>query len=1725
MGVGENTDLAYGPNVYDVGSRKIYNNYYFADEIFTSTLETKGNKLSLWDTEFQNQLINGDGAFIVDELVNEGYYPQLNMPDVMPAQEYIELPEVEDADLPDILSTRVLEQGTDAVKVQFSVNNPSAAQISDIKIENLEVEILSQEYSNGKSKVIAELKNPIICVSKYNVLSISTNGAFNSSYTRNYEEGERVINVDLFREIWSVNDWKAIDESPTENYSIMTDLDFINEANSISLGAIRGIINGNEHTISNINLTGNESLITTLYGTLENLYINNFKQVSTNRGGLIYSGQTGSIIDNVHLTNVDITKTGSDYVGGLNCYGYTNTIRNSSVRNIQITVEGAQSSVYAGGLAGRILNTGIENCFVVNLNIVDAKGVSSGVGGIVGIGSETNRIQNCYATGKIDSENNNVGGIAGNVNTVTLENCYSKVNISTTNNNVGGIIGSFAGSDVTTITNNLSIGNIYTTSGLDSLNRIIGDNSDTVNNNYAYEKQLLNGYESNEEKGAELLNEDKVLNLSLGNSYNYDGKEEGLLPKLYNIEGTELLPNQEDILLNDNEVAESVELEVANIEAIKPNTTEAEISIRINNPKETEITGIEIEDMTITSITRNVTQNGITSITVRATPNRYYDSYKLTGIKYKDLSEKEQTKEIEVEVKVQFYKEIYTYEDWQTIEEGTYQNYRLMADIDFSGKTNVKNNINVNRLEAENKICTLKNIELSYNTANTGLINNIKTSIKNIEFENITLTNTASSGNYFGVIASNNGEVENLRFNEITIETNGISYVGIIGGMTSGNINNIELNNINVKGKGYIGGAVGNLNISVDSTIKNITGDNITVEGTSSFVGGIFGYHYGKDINSSNISLANSYVTGKDYTGGIAGEFYRSSLTYFRVNNTEISGTSFIGGISGRLEGDTSGTYLRNYMEVKSSSITGTGRYIGGIVGYIARGSNTFWVVDKCNISVPTLTSQKIGGLAGVANFSNLDYFEVTNTEINSGGNDVGGILGSGNGDNVSSNIRYGYLSNCVVRGQSRVGGAVGTLSYGVIENIYINADIKADNNVGGVVGYMNNTNMTAARNATQIFNTIVLGTKVEATTKVGGFIGDVAKDIYRDKSFYYNNYIDTDVTGENTSTSSLIIGGRPDENPYIENTYVYKYSTLNGDYAYTSNDNIDEDQYSIRADLEQQSTYTSKVKLGTTYWNYAALQEEKYPKIKDNYLYYPELQTGVDLPTDPDITIINSLSAGDENDNDNFKNEDSISTQSLEALPSVTAYPVSAGEMNIDFSSVPEGVNFTYYVNGDEKETNELTKRTYTFKYNYVDVLEIKMTNGTDEEIITINPDDIRSGTSLAGSNNAYLLGTNLYINGELQQGEYVNIYGGYALNSSGQVLDIATKQTTSENTCEAVITELEQTAKPLHTYNYKENNIEVYGTYSTVNDNVKLQIYNVRNGELSAISSNLDMKIGNYIIDNYNDKEYQTILTSNGELIDLKERLQYPENFLSSNIKQIVQNTDAEKTEMMVLYNTGKVIVFNYVTGNVVYENDEKADEGLVNYLARSFSNIWSNYEDKQQEYAKSKELEAKLAKLPVEEAIKEATNNETVNGESNGIASGANSSIESISNSTNNTNNSRGNSISENVSSNTNTSTTTGNNYITVYNADTGEYEVYSEDEILNGEDENPVSETEKIKQNGLEGVYGYDAKEETKPQANGAIIVIVIIVVAIIALVVLRKIIVKNNSKKEKNNKKQ
>ena len=58
----------------------------------------------------------------------------------------------------------------------------------------------------------------------------------------------------------------------------MDNLDFINEDNAVNMTNVRGIINGNGHSLSNINLTGSAVLVNHLYGTFENIFINIVKQ-------------------------------------------------------------------------------------------------------------------------------------------------------------------------------------------------------------------------------------------------------------------------------------------------------------------------------------------------------------------------------------------------------------------------------------------------------------------------------------------------------------------------------------------------------------------------------------------------------------------------------------------------------------------------------------------------------------------------------------------------------------------------------------------------------------------------------------------------------------------------------------------------------------------------------------------------------------------------------------------------------------------------------------------------------------------------------------------------------------------------------------------------------------------------------------------------------------------------------------------------------------------------------------------------------------------------------------------------------------------------------------------------------------------------------------------------------------------------------------------------------
>ena len=1539
VGYGENYNLNAGPTIGYANSdniNKIKDVYYFADITFNNSYNRKTTPLALWDTTFQNQILNSDNAFNVEELVTQGYYPQLNWPDCMPTQEYIELPEVEDKDLPDILSMEILESTKDTAKVKFSVNNPSAETITNITIENLQCTIESQEYNEGKSEVIAILNNPVICVSQYSVMKISTKGAYNQEYTRDFEKNERLIDVDFYREINTTDDWKAINTSPTENYILMQDLDFRNNPNDSFVGNdYMGKLDGNNHTIKNIENGSYPFVFGNIKNELKNIYIENVSLKSSNSWmGIISSANK---IENVHAKNIKIETTG-DYSastqGGLVCA--SNAINNCSINNVTIINNTYSTRARIGGLIAVANASTVNNCYAINVNIQTKNSTYEGIGGLIGASETKSTIKNCYSTGNIEIDGSVVGGIIGYFNDGTLENSYSYINITGNVSVLGGIAGQV--SSGVKLKNNVALGNLYTDQ-LDTLPRRIIGSGTLTGTNYAYSNQRLNGLIGNStETNIKLLTPEDLLTqatytniLDYGNTYNYSQLGENILPKLHKIneDGTysnELLPNQEDIYLDI-----SNEFKIDSIEIEKNAVDQIAGQIVVINTNEEEVTGLEIDGMDVT-VTNIITRDGKSYINITAKPNKYYDTYKITKVKYRENGVvKEQ--EVEGKIEVQFYKELYNFEDWQEIEEGTYQNYRLMSDIDFAGRTNVKTNVTMARLEGVGGTKTLKNIDLTFNEAGSGLIKDITTKLSDVRFENININYNipAFSDAKAGIILNSSADMSNLEFSESKILGEKINYVGAIGYATSSYVENINLDNVTVQGNGYIGSFVGQYETNSIEKFYNVEADEVEVTGGYDNIGGLIGR-----VTSSayidkieKLLVKNSNITGKNYyTGGVIG--YQDKI---EVNNI----ISERNNISGKLRtGGAIGANNNRIVNVicDDLTITSTDDYIGGLIGeggqlYIAE-------VNNCIITAG-INSDNVGGAFGDLRWSS-EKIKVSNTNINASGNNIGGIIGS-----TVSTIHHSIFSGNIV-GNNNVGGIIGNItSSGIIYLCYSTANIEANSNVGALVGYLNNTGMTAVSNTSSLYVNYAADTTVEGKSNVGGIFGNIAEELYMPETYYHSNYVEADLNSEDNTTISLGIGGRKDQNQYLKNTYYYKYSTINGENPNEQNEIfITSDKYLTEEELKEQTTYTSKIKWGTSNWNFSVLTNNKYPTLNSTY---PSYQEGIDLPVDSEHIVGNV-----------------VDTNSLE----------------------------------NEMVTEELEQ---TFEYDNKEI----------ETYSTYSAITAEDGTQVTRNAKLY----------------------------------------SKDNTLYAIPTVLSTTDE----------------------------------GEIMPVANNL-------ILDNYNGKEYETVLGSDGRIYDLKEPITYPENFVNSDIKSIGNNLNSDVKEVEVIYKNGDKTKFNYQTGEVISSekgNSTNSTEssGLFDYIKEKISELVENSDDELSteittKYKESKELQNKLEDTSVEEAIE----NQNYNSQT----------LENSVNNTEETITETNNSLKE-------------NKYISMYNEETGEYEIYNEEELLDTSKEEVVSENEKIEANNLSEYYASEG--ETRSTKMGIVWIVISIIGVGIILIILKK----------------
>ena len=180
----------------------------------------------------------------------------------------------------------------------------------------------------------------------------------------------------------------------------------------------------------------------TFNGSGHNITGLNINTASSNANGGYYGlfgyVTSGGTIQNLHVSgmiNVDDTLSSSPSAGGI--AGYTSgTIENCSA-SVSIDVKGSGDWVNAGGIVGHLGSSGIiKNCYsyrYISGNPILAKSsncvTSIYAGGIAGrIDSGT--VQNCYTTGNVFADHyaggsSHAGGITGYVTDGTIQNCFA----------------------------------------------------------------------------------------------------------------------------------------------------------------------------------------------------------------------------------------------------------------------------------------------------------------------------------------------------------------------------------------------------------------------------------------------------------------------------------------------------------------------------------------------------------------------------------------------------------------------------------------------------------------------------------------------------------------------------------------------------------------------------------------------------------------------------------------------------------------------------------------------------------------------------------------------------------------------------------------------------------------------------------------------------------------------------------------------------------------------------------------------------------------------------------------------------------------------------------------------------------------------------------------------------------------------------------------------------
>ena len=344
----------------------------------------------------------------------------------------------------------------------------------------------------------------------------------------------------------------------------------------------------------------------------------------------------------------------------------------------------------------------------------------------------------------------------------------------------------------------------------------------------------------------------------------------------------------------------------------------------------------------------------------------------------------------------------------------------------------------------------------------------------------------AKSGSFKGSINGNGYVIKNLYINRPNEDN-----VALIGGAHNP-VYNLGLENVEIIGRTYVGGIVGNAQMN---NLENCYVKGGTLKSTSSNLGGLAG--------TLNYTLVDSCwtdveVIGNQQVGGLVGSSAVTIKNCYVLGN--VYGKDNVGGIAG----DSWFTTLNCYVD---GNVSGTGKNIGGLLGLL---SNSYASMSNCTFYGSVSGGSNLGVVVG-----NLQNSTISNVLYNGGDNKNVAEIGIGeNTGKVSSilgiilekitSIQVGINSN----ENSVITVALGINDISLIDSVY--GCIENENSIAiidGLLTLLSNRQTEIGSVQNRLLSVIEeVGIQRENLLSTRSMISDA--DIAEESSAYIRNQI-----------------------------------------------------------------------------------------------------------------------------------------------------------------------------------------------------------------------------------------------------------------------------------------------------------------------------------------------------------------------------------------------------------------------------------------------------------------------------------------------------------------------------------------------------------------------------------------------------------------------------------------